>query len=287
MFVTLKLKGNSYNIHSVSDGEKTITTDSESFTIMPWKMVTHYGKLISLKESAELIEAVNHKKKLINEFVSENKEMVNHFLSVYESMRENEIAKIFPKIYEFGHKKLCTDIGCLVIQNQRSDFVPRNGEIEKFRDRAKMHNGYVPTKDEDRITELVEAIEPLIEEPLNELTIYNRKRYRSKVPFHNDLAVSIFLRLTGRSEKERLSYRDINIVVSLYQSFYNASLNSLKHQVRSERHILYHIMRKAGYEPFEMIKLDKNASRSRTESEIEAVFQHLGWDYVPIVGTES
>ena len=82
MFMTLKLKGNSYNIHSISDGEKTIPTDSESFTIMLWKMVTHHGKLISLKESAKLIEAENHKKELINEFVSENEEMVNHFLSI-------------------------------------------------------------------------------------------------------------------------------------------------------------------------------------------------------------
>ena len=48
-------------------------------------------------------------------------------------------------------------------------------------------------KDEDRVTELVEAIEPLIEEPLNELTIYNLKRYRSKVPFHSNLVVPIFL----------------------------------------------------------------------------------------------
>ena len=99
--------------------------------------------------------------------------------------------------------------------------------------------------------------------------IYSQKRYCSKVPFHSDLAVPIFLRLTARLEKERLSYRDIDIVVSLYQSFYNVSLNSLKRQVRSKEHILYHIMRKAGYEQsFETIKLHKNASRSRTESEI-------------------
>ena len=70
---------------------------------------------LTFKESTELIEADNHKKELINEFVSENEEMVNHFFSIYESMRENEIAKIFPKIYEFGPEKLCADIGCLGI----------------------------------------------------------------------------------------------------------------------------------------------------------------------------
>ena len=42
----------------------------------------------------------------------------------FESMRENEIAKIFPKIYEFGPEKLCADIGCLAIQKQQGDFVP-------------------------------------------------------------------------------------------------------------------------------------------------------------------
>ena len=75
--------------------------------------------------------------------------------------------------------------------------------------------------------------------------------------------------------------------MSLYQSFCNASLKLFKRHVRSKEHILYHLMQKARYEPFETIKLHKGTSHSRTESEIEVVFQHLGWDYIPMVGTES
>ena len=99
------------------------------------------------------------------------------------------------------------------------DFVPLNEEIENCKDMVKRHNRYVAMKDEDCVTKLVEAIEPLIG-------------------------------LTGRSEKERLSYRDMDVIVSLYQSFYNASLKLLKRQVKSKEHILYHLMLKAGYEPF-------------------------------------
>ena len=49
-YVTLKFddKGRC-RIHSVSDGDKEIVTD-ESYVVMPWKMVTRYGKNMTLKE---------------------------------------------------------------------------------------------------------------------------------------------------------------------------------------------------------------------------------------------
>ena len=112
MFVTLELKDKSYLIHSISNGEKTITIN-DSFSIIPWKMLSPNGKLISLKESVKLIEAENHERELIDEFVRENKELVDHFLSIYKSMSESKIAKSFSKIYEFGPEKLVVEIGDL------------------------------------------------------------------------------------------------------------------------------------------------------------------------------
>ena len=49
-YVTLKFddKG-SCKIHSVSDGDKEIVTN-EWYVVMPWKMVTRYGKNMTLKE---------------------------------------------------------------------------------------------------------------------------------------------------------------------------------------------------------------------------------------------
>ena len=51
-------------IHSVSDGDKEIVTD-ESYVVMPWKMVTRYGKSMSLKEKVD---------EIINQIESEAKE---------------------------------------------------------------------------------------------------------------------------------------------------------------------------------------------------------------------
>ena len=50
MYVTLKFDDNGCcRIHSVSDGDKEIVTD-ERYVVMPWKVVTRYGKNMSLKE---------------------------------------------------------------------------------------------------------------------------------------------------------------------------------------------------------------------------------------------
>ena len=52
-YVTLKLndKGRC-KIHSVSDGNREIATN-ERYVVMPWKMVTRYGKNMTLKEVAD------------------------------------------------------------------------------------------------------------------------------------------------------------------------------------------------------------------------------------------
>ena len=49
-YVTLKLDDKGCcKIHSVSDGDKEIITN-ERYMVMPWKMVTRYGKNMTLKE---------------------------------------------------------------------------------------------------------------------------------------------------------------------------------------------------------------------------------------------
>ena len=63
MFVTLKLKDKSYHIHSACDCEKTITANN-SFSIMPWKMVTRGGVNVSLEEAVGEIKKDEKEKKL-------------------------------------------------------------------------------------------------------------------------------------------------------------------------------------------------------------------------------
>ena len=56
MYVTLKLDDNECRIHSISDGDKEIVTNKR-YVVMPWKMVTRYGKNMALKEVVEEMKA--------------------------------------------------------------------------------------------------------------------------------------------------------------------------------------------------------------------------------------
>ena len=50
MYVTLKFDDNGCcRVHSISDRDKEIVTN-ERYVVMPWKVVTRYGKNMSLKE---------------------------------------------------------------------------------------------------------------------------------------------------------------------------------------------------------------------------------------------
>ena len=68
MYVTLKLDDSGCRIHSISDdgplgpgdpkgphGNKEIVTN-ERYVVMPWEMVTRYGKNMILKEAVEEIK---------------------------------------------------------------------------------------------------------------------------------------------------------------------------------------------------------------------------------------
>ena len=52
-------------IHSISDGNEEIVTN-ERYVVMPWKMVTRYGKNVTLKEAVD---------RILNQKESENKEL--------------------------------------------------------------------------------------------------------------------------------------------------------------------------------------------------------------------
>ena len=58
-YVTLKLDDKECcRIHSVSDGNREIATN-DRYVVMPWKMVTRYGKNMTLKEVVD--EIINQK----------------------------------------------------------------------------------------------------------------------------------------------------------------------------------------------------------------------------------
>ena len=68
--MTLELDDNGCRIHSVSDGDKETITN-ERYVVMPWKMVTRYGKNMAIKEVVEEINAHEEERKLVSKFEAE------------------------------------------------------------------------------------------------------------------------------------------------------------------------------------------------------------------------
>ena len=67
MYVTLKLDDSECRIHSISYGDKEIVTN-ERYVVMPWKMVTRYGKNMTLKEAVEEIKKEGEERRLVSKF---------------------------------------------------------------------------------------------------------------------------------------------------------------------------------------------------------------------------
>ena len=51
MYVILKLDDNGCRIHSISDDGNGWIVTNEWYVVMPWKMVTRYGKNMTLAEA--------------------------------------------------------------------------------------------------------------------------------------------------------------------------------------------------------------------------------------------
>ena len=91
MYVTFKLDGKGYEVHSISDGNKEIVTEGDYF-VMPWNMVNaRCCANMTLKEAAELIkkreEEREEERKLISKFENEHRDEINEILRLIEFIR--------------------------------------------------------------------------------------------------------------------------------------------------------------------------------------------------------
>ena len=94
-YVTLKLddKGRC-RIHSFSDGNREIVTN-ESYVLMPWKMVTRYGKNMTLKEIVdEIIYQTESKAKELKRREIEREEIEKKRKEYYETHMKEETEKL-------------------------------------------------------------------------------------------------------------------------------------------------------------------------------------------------
>ena len=101
MYVTLKLDGSRYRIHSISDGNEEIVTN-ERYVVMLWKIVTRYGTNVTLKEAVEEIKARKEDRRFVSKFQTELRDEIFEILGVIDYIDEGYIKERFPEIYNFG-----------------------------------------------------------------------------------------------------------------------------------------------------------------------------------------
>ena len=95
MYVTLKFDDNgSCRIHSICDGDKEIVTNKR-YVVMPWKMVTRYGKNMSLKEAVDGIFSRHESKAKENKRRERGKEEIEKkHKEYYETHMKEETERL-------------------------------------------------------------------------------------------------------------------------------------------------------------------------------------------------
>ena len=155
-------------------------------------------------------------------------------------------------------------------------------QLDYFKMLIKAYNGY----DSDAV-KYVKKVKVLIDKPLNELELEDVRLAMKKVRCPHKLDISVFYQLTRRLPHEELEYDDERIITHLYDTFCNESIKLLGKAVRCMVNVLYHLLAKTGKEPSaDLFQFMKGASHQRTEEEIKFVFEHLGWSYSPLCGTQ-
>ena len=104
-YVTLKLndKGRC-KIHSVSDGNREIATN-ERYVVMPWEMVTRYGKNMTLKEVADgTINQIESKAKELERREREREEIEKKRKEYYETHMKEETERLNTLVHWYQFK---------------------------------------------------------------------------------------------------------------------------------------------------------------------------------------
>ena len=105
--MTLKLDDSRCRTHSISDddGNKEIVTN-ERYVVIPWKMVTRYGKNMTLNEAVEEIEKEGEERRLVSKFEAEYSDEILKILGLIDYIDKGYVEEKFPEIYKFGPERL-------------------------------------------------------------------------------------------------------------------------------------------------------------------------------------
>ena len=214
---------------------------------MLWKMVTRYGKSVTLEEAVEEIERHEEDRKLISKFEAEHRDEISEILGVIDYIDRGCIKERFPEIYRFGPEQWGVhfkDRLALERYSSRHPSDQRYNQLDYFKRAIKQYQG----RDSDAL-KYVDKVRTLIDKPLDELELEDIRAIRKKVKFPCKLDISVFYQLTGRLPHEELEYEDERIIIHFYDTFMTASIKLLGKTVKCRVNVLYHLLKKIEKEP--------------------------------------
>ena len=136
-----------------------------------------------------------------------------------------------------------------------------------------MYQGHLNVKDE-----LIETIHVSLG-PRECYTVNEVKDKIGELKFTKDLVNSIVRNLNGDLYYKHLT----EFQLALYEEFRINSDKALGKQVKYKSNVLFHLLRLIGCKPDpDDFPLNSRVSNERTESEIETVFNFMGWNYKPM-----
>ena len=94
---------------------------------------------------------------------------------------------------------------------------------------------------------------------------------------------SIVRNLNGDLDYKHLTEFQLAFLLKYYEEFRINSDKALDKQVKYKSNVLFHLLRLIGCKPDpDDFPLNSRISNERTESEIETVFNFMGWNYKPM-----
>ena len=156
-----------------------------------------------------------------------------------------------------------------------SNYKPSNHN-KYFRKTIKMYQGHLNVKDE-----LIETIRVSLGP--RRYTVNKVKDKIGELKFTKDLANSIVRNLNGDPDYKHLTEFQLASLLKYYEEFKINIDKALGKQVKYKSNVLFHLLRLIGYKPDpDDFPLNSRVSNERTESEIETVFNFMGWNYKPM-----
>ena len=87
---------------------------------MPWKIVTRFGKNLTLEEMVEEIKKREEDRKLVSRFEAEHRDEISEILGVIDYVDKGYVKERFPEIYKFGPKRLSIHFLDIVVLDKYS-----------------------------------------------------------------------------------------------------------------------------------------------------------------------